>query len=91
LLISPVPLLFSAHDEKGHSPRNVLQNLLLRKGLIIKGVRVENCEKMARVINCDYSENVGIIEKILILILILKSIPNSCLELKKLFSHTINF
>jgi hypothetical protein len=38
-----------------------------------------HCEKMASVINCGYCETVGLLEKILFLVLILKMFPNSCL------------
>jgi hypothetical protein len=33
------------------------------------------------VINCDYSGKIGLVKKILILVLILKIFPNSCLHL----------
>jgi hypothetical protein len=46
-----------------------------------------HCEKMVSVTNCDYSEINGLVQKILILTSILGILPNSCLELKKSFSH----
>jgi hypothetical protein len=41
-----------------------------------------HCENVASVINCDYSEGTGLVEKILIHVSILKIFPRSLLKLK---------
>jgi hypothetical protein len=45
-----------------------------------------HCQKIAPVINY-YNEKIGLLEKILILVLIIESFPNSCLKLKKSLTH----
>jgi nitrogenase subunit NifH len=46
-----------------------------------KSYTLVQCKKLATVINCDYSEEVGPVEKILILISFLEIFPNSCFDL----------
>jgi hypothetical protein len=55
------------------------------RDLISKQRSAVQSEKMASVINCDYSENTGLVEKILVLVLILEIFPNFLFELKKSF------
>jgi hypothetical protein len=42
---------------------------------------------MESVTNCNYSEKVGLVEKILVLISILEILPNASSELAKSFPH----
>jgi hypothetical protein len=42
-------------------------------------------------VNCDYSDKIGIVEKVLVLIYILGILPNSHLELKTSFSNMLMF
>jgi hypothetical protein len=41
--------------------------------------------KSGYVINCDYNDKIGLVEKILFLALILETFQNSCLKMKKSF------
>jgi hypothetical protein len=78
------------HGKKIHSSRTEFFNTMiygkfvLRKDLVLKGISSAPwCfeEKISCVINYDYSEKIGLVEKTLILILSLKIFPNSCLEI----------
>lgn len=42
-----------------------------------------HCEKVNCVINCDYSEKVGVTEKILVFALVLETVQNSNLKIKE--------
>jgi hypothetical protein len=61
----------------------IYDNFSLKKDLISKGISGTSlhCERMACVLNCPYSEYIVLVDKILVLVSVLGTCPNSHLDL----------